>query len=190
MSQALAPSTSQSMADPGASRRQADILSLDQVKAMLAMDDGFAGEFGILAPYLRKATATWAQEIPRRIVVDETTQDAMTIRDLNRLSRYVEIFVTEMTLGQFGSNFEAALDGIAVIMRKHGINPCWATAPLALAFDAAQQQIYSETRNTNNRVFPAALRCITKIAALSIHILGRRDHELNEATPQIGAPIT
>lgn len=166
-----------------------DMMTLEQTQKVLGMDDGFYGEFGIVGPHLRKVTTNWAQDIPLQIVVDESTQDAMTIRDLNRLTAYVEQYVNEMTVGHFDETFEGALDGIAVIMRKHSINPGWATAAFTQAFDRAQQQIYRDTRAANNRVFPAALRCMTKIIALTLHLLNRRDHELNDATPQRGVPI-
>lgn len=164
-----------------------DMISIPQMHKLLGIDDAFYGEFGILAPHLRKITGHWAADIPRNIVVDEATQELMTIRDLNRLTEYVAAFVDEMTAGKFGENFESALDGIAVIMRKHGINPGWATSAFTTAFDRAQQHIYSETRSVNNRVFPAALRCLTKVMALTFHILNRRDHELNDSNRQRGS---
>ena len=179
---AFPPESAEPPAAPGP-----DQMPMDLLLKLFGMDDGFFGEFSILGPHLRKATANWAQEIPRQIVVDEATQDAMTIRDLNRLTAHVEDFVGEMALGQFGNTFESALDGIALIMCKHGINSGWATAALTLCFDKAQQQIYAETRSGNGRVFPAALRCISKIMALSMHILNRRDCELGPGVPQRGA---
>lgn len=163
-----------------------DMMSMLKVHKLLGIDDAFAQEFSILAPHLRKLTKKWSSEIPLKIVQDESTQDTMTIRDLNRINSLVSQIVQAMNDGQFGEDFEGPLDGIALILKTHGINPGWATTAFASSFDEAQHTLYFETRQANSRVFPAALRCMTKISTLALHILNRRDHELNDVTPQKG----
>lgn len=173
---------------PAARRAGPDLMSMSHVQQLLGIDDAFTQEFSILAPHLRKITATWASEIPMNIVQDESTQDTMTIRDLNRINSHVGQVVEAMNNGQFGDEFEGPLDGIAMILKAHGINPGWATMAFSKAFDAAHHRLYFDTRQANSRVYPAALRCLGKITVLAVHILNRRDHELNDITPQRGKP--
>lgn len=166
-----------------------DLISLTKMHELLGIDDAFQAEFGILRPHLRKLTADWHAEIPMKIVSDECTQDTMTIRDLNRINAFVRQTVTAMNDGDFGEKFEGPIDGIALILKTHRINPGWATAAFASTFDAAQHRLYFETRQANVRIYPAALRCLNKISALTQHLLGRRDHELSDATTQRGGAV-
>ena len=163
-----------------------DLMSMPRLNKLLGIDDAFAQEFSILAPHLRKLTQKWSSDIPLKIVQDESTQDTMTIRDLNRINALVGQIVQAMNDGKFGDEFEGPLDGIALILKTHGINPGWATTAFASSFDEAHHKLYFETRQANARVYPAALRCLTKITTLVVHILNRRDHELNDITPQRG----
>ena len=164
-----------------------DIMSIEQLHKVLKFDEVFQAEFNILSPHLRKITRNWAAEIPIRILEEESHQDSVTIRDLNGINLHVKSYVDAMYSGRFYEGFESPLDGIAIILKNHSINPGWATVAFSMAFDKAQQQLFFETRQVNARVFPAALRCLTKIMVLTIHILNRRDHELNDVTPQQGA---
>ncbi len=162
------------------------MMSMPRLNKLLGINDSFAQEFTILAPHLRKLTTKWASDIPLKIVQDESTQDTMTIRDLNRINALVSQVVQAMNDGKFGEEFEGPLDGIALILKTHGINPGWATTAFSSSFEEANQRLYFDTRDANARVYPAALRCMTKISTLAIHILNRRDHELNDITPQRG----
>ena len=157
-----------------------DLMSMPRLNKLLGIDDAFAQEFSILAPHLRKLTQKWSSDIPLKIVQDESIQDTMTIRDLNRINALVGQIVQAMNDGKFGDEFEGPLDGIALILKTHGINPGWATTAFASSFDEAHHKLYFETRQANARVYPAALRCLTKITTLVVHILNRRDHELND----------
>lgn len=165
------------------------MMSIDQLHRMLGIDEVFHAEFGILSPHLRKITKTWRMEIPMKIVKEETAQDTMTVRDLNSVFDNVQGFLDSMYAGRFHEDFECPLDGIALTLKQHGINPGWATFAFSNAFDEAQQHLYFETRNVNHRVYPAALRCMNKILILTLHFLNRRDYELNEVTPQRGLDI-
>lgn len=180
------PSISEPKVRSKPKRMGPDILEIEDLHKMLGLDEIFSAEFGILSPHLRKITKNWATEIPMRIARDETAQDTMTVRDLNSIFDNVRAFLDVLYAGRFYEEFEGPLDGIALTLRTHGINPGWATASFASAFDTAQQQLYFETRQVNQRVYPAALRCLNKIMVLTIHILNRRDHELNDITPQRG----
>ncbi len=164
-----------------------DIMSIEQLHKMLGFDEVFHQEFAILSPHLRKITKTWAMDIPMKIVKEETAQDTMTVRDLNGIFDNVQGFLDAMYAGRFYEEFEGPLDGIALILKTHGINPGWGTFAFSNAFDTAQQQLYFDTRNVNHRVYPAALRCLNKVLVLTLHILNRRDHELNDVTPQRGS---
>ena len=163
-----------------------DLLSIEQLHKMLAIDDVFHAEFSILSPHLRKITQNWSKEIPMKVVGDQMAQDSMLVRDLFSINENVEWYLNTMYAGEFYDHFEAPLDGIAITLKAHGINPGWATVAFAAAFDMAQQKLYFETRKLNQRVYPAALRCLNKIMVLTIHILNRRDCELNDITPQRG----
>jgi len=167
-------------------RKSPDLMSIEQLHKMLGFDEVFHAEFGILSPHLRKITKSWKLEIPMKIVKEETAQDTMTVRDLNSVFDNVQGFLDSMYAGRFYEDFESPLDGIALTLKQHGINPGWATFAFSNAFDEAQQQLYFETRNVNHRVYPAALRCMNKILILTLHFLNRRDYELNEVTPQRG----
>lgn len=166
-----------------------DILGIEDLHKMLGIDEVFIAEFGILSPHLRKITKNWGLEIPMRIVQDETAQDTMTVRDLNSIFDNTRDYLDVLYAGRFYEEFESPLDGIAITLKTHGINPAWATASFAQAFDTAQQQLYFETRQVNQRVYPAALRCLNKIMVLTVQILNRRDHELNDVTPQRGTKM-
>jgi len=163
-----------------------DMMSIGQLHRALGMDESFNAEFTILSPHLRKITKSWIDEIPMMIVQDESAQDNMTIRDLNGINAHVKLYMEAMYSGRFYEEFEYPLDGIALILRAHGINPGWATMAFSSSFDSAQQKLFFETRQANSRVFPAALRCLMKILILTVHLLNRRDHELNDITPQKG----
>lgn len=163
-----------------------DMLPMERLHHMLGVNEGFRSELEILMPHLRKITANWADGIPRSILADAAHQDVITIRDLNAITEYVAAYLEALYAGQFGDKFEAPLDGIALILKKHGVNPGWATIAFSNAFEGAQQRLFFETRKINSRVFPAALRCLMKIMVLTIHLLNRRDHELNDVTPQQG----
>ncbi len=163
-----------------------DILNVEQLHKMLGFDEVFNAEFGILSPHLRKITKSWKMEIPMKIVKEETAQDTMTVRDLNSIFDNVQGYLDSMYAGRFYEDFEGPLDGIAITLKAHGINPGWATFAFSTAFDEAQQQLYFDTRQVNHRVYPAALRCLNKIMVLTTHMLNRRDHELNDVTPQRG----
>jgi len=162
------------------------MMTLEQLHKMLGFDESFHGEFGILSPHLRKITKSWKMEIPMKIAREEGAQDTMTVRDLNAIFDNVQGFLDSMYAGRFFDEFECPLDGIALTLKTHGINPGWATLAFSHAFDQAQQQLYFDTRSVNQRVYPAALRCLNKIMILTVHILNRRDHELNDVTPQRG----
>lgn len=164
-------------------KKSPDIIPIDALHKMLGIDETFHAEFGILSPHLRKITKNWKMEIPIKIAEDDTAQDTMTVRDLNEIFEGTQGFLDNLYAGRFYDEFEAALDGIAVILKTHGINPAWAMFAFASSFDLAHQQLYFETRNSNRRVYPAALRCLNKIMVLSLHLLSRRDHELNDITP-------
>lgn len=167
-------------------RKGPDIISIEELHKMMGFDDVFHAEFGILSPHLRKITKSWAIEIPMKIARNDNAQDTMTVRDLNGIFDDVQSFLDTLYMGRFYEDFEAPLDGIALKLKAHGINPVWATTAFSHAFDTAMQQLYFDTRQVNHRVYPAALRCLNKIMVLTIHILNRRDHELNEVTPQRG----
>ena len=169
-----------------AARNGPDIMPIEQLHKQLGIDETFHAEFSILAPHLRKITKAWKMEIPMKIAQEESAQDTMTVRDLNSIFDNVQGFLDSFYAGRFYEEFEAPLDGIALTLRTHSINPGWATFAFASAFDVAQQQLYFDTRSVNHRVYPAALRCLTKVMVLTLHILNRRDHELNEVTPQRG----
>jgi len=167
-------------------RKGPDMLTLEQLHKMIGFDECFHAEFGILSPHLRKITKSWKMEIPMKIVMEETAQDTMTVRDLNEVFDDVQGFLDSLYAGRFFEDFEGPLDGIALTLKAHGINPGWATFAFSNAFDAAQQQLYFDTRQVNHRVYPAALRCLNKIMTLTLHILNRRDQELNDVTPRRG----
>lgn len=163
-----------------------DMLPMERLHHMLGVNEGFRSELEILMPHLRKITSNWSESIPRSILADAAHQDVITIRDLNAITEYVGAYLEALYAGQFADKFEAPLDGIALILKKHGVNPGWATIAFSNAFESAQQHLFFETRKINSRVFPAALRCLMKIMVLTIHLLNRRDHELNDVTPQQG----
>ena len=162
------------------------MMSIEELHKILQFDEAFDAEFGILSPHLRKITRNWPKEIPLRILEPEAHQDSVTIRDLNTVNHSVQSYVEALYSGRFYEGIEAPLDAIALVLRSHRINPGWATVAFATAFDNGQQQLFFETRKTHARVFPAALRCLTKIMVLTIHLLNRRDHELTDATPPRG----
>jgi len=163
-----------------------DMLPMDRIHALLGVNEAFRSELEILMPHLRKITANWAEGIPRSILADAAHQDVITIRDLNAITEHVIAYLEALYAGEFGAKFEAPLDGIALVLKKHGVNPGWGTIAFSNAFELAQQRLFFETRKINPRVFPAALRCLLKIMVLTIHLLNRRDHELNDVTPQQG----
>ena len=171
----------------GAARIGPDILSIQRLHDLLGLNEEFTEELKILMPHLRKITANWATDIPRAILRDETHQDSITIRDLNTITDHVAAYMDALYSGRFYEKFEAPLDGIALTHKTHGVNPGWATDAFANAFETAQTRLFFETRKANGRIFPAALRCLVKIMVLTIHLLNRRDHELNDVTPQQGA---
>ena len=160
-----------------------DMISIERLHVALSFNEEFKSELEILMPHLRKITATWALDLPRAILADDTHQDAMTIRDLNAVTEHVASYLDALYSGRFYEEFEAPLDGIALVLKSHGVNPGWATIAFANAFETAQERLFFETRKINNRIFPAALRCLVKIMVLTIHLLNRRDHELNDVTP-------
>lgn len=167
-------------------RKGPDIISIEHLHKMFGFDDVFHAEFDILSPHLRKITKSWTIDIPMKIARNENAQDTMTVRDLNGIIDDVQGYMDSLYAGHFYEGFEGPVDGIAMRLKAHGINPAWATAAFSSAFDTAQQQLYFETRQVNQRVYPAALRCLTKIMVLTVHILNRRDVELNDVTPQRG----
>lgn len=174
-------------APPAPSKNKSpDILPIESLHKMLGFDEAFNAEFGILSPHLRRITKNWKTEIPMKIAKDDSAQDTMTVRDLNSIFDNTQGYLDSLYAGRFYEEFEAPLDGIALALKAHGINPGWATFAFSTSFDNAQQQLYFDTRKVNHRVYPASLRCLNKIMVLTLHLLNRRDHELNDVTPQRG----
>lgn len=166
-----------------AARLGPDIIAIERLHDALGFNEEFKSELEILMPHLRKITANWTLDLPRAILADDAHQDAMTIRDLNSITEDVSSYLDALYSGRFYEAFEAPLDSIALTLKNHGVNPGWATIAFANSFETAQQRLFFETRRVNNRIFPAALRCLMKIMVLTIHLLNRRDHELNDVTP-------